>query len=96
MTPIPAAAGVKAKATKPSYKVSLSYKPSSSLTTYATVSTGFRTPVVNAFAGRPSVVNPNDLTIPYGASSDDLTNYEVGAKGRWSSTARSAPTWRPI
>ena len=83
MTPIPAAAGVKAEASRPSYKVSLSYKPSSTLTTYATVSTGFRTPVVNAYAGRPSVVNPNDLIIPYGASSDDLTNYELGAKGRW-------------
>jgi iron complex outermembrane receptor protein len=83
MTTIPAATGVKAEETGPSYKVSLSYKPSSTLTTYATVSTGFRSPVVNAYAGRASVVNPNDLTIPYGASSDDLTNYELGAKGRW-------------
>jgi iron complex outermembrane receptor protein len=83
LTPITAAAGVKAKGSKPSFKVSLSYKPSSALTTYATVSTGFRTPVVNAFAGRPSLVNPNDLTIPNGASSDDLTNYELGAKGRF-------------
>jgi outer membrane receptor protein involved in Fe transport len=83
MVPIPAAAGVKAKATKPSYKLSLSYKPSSNMTGYATVSTGFRTPVVNAFAGRPSLVNPSDLIIPYGADSDDLTNYEVGLKGRW-------------
>ncbi|KQZ04742.1 TonB-dependent receptor [Caulobacter sp. Root1455] len=83
MVPIPAATGVKAEAKKPSYKVSLSYKPSSSLTSYATVSTGFRTPVVNAFAGRASVVDPTDLIIPYGASSDDLVNYELGVKGRW-------------
>ena len=83
VTPVAPATGVKAEATKPSYKASLSFKPSSSLTTYATVSTGFRTPVVNAFAGRPSLVNPNDLIIPYGATSDDLTNYEIGAKGRW-------------
>jgi iron complex outermembrane receptor protein len=83
MVPIPPAAGVKAKATKPSYKISLSYKPSSNMTTYVTASTGFRTPVVNAFAGRASVVNPNDLIIPYGADSDDLVNYEVGLKGRW-------------
>jgi iron complex outermembrane receptor protein len=83
MTPIAAAAGLKAKASRPSWKGSLSYKPSSTLTTYATVSTGFRTPVVNAFSGRPSVVNPNDLIIPFGASSDDLVNYEIGAKGRW-------------
>lgn len=83
LTPFAAGAGVKATGSKPSFKVSLSYKPSNTLTTYATVSTGFRTPVVNAFAGRPSLVNPGDLTIPNGASSDDLTNYEVGAKGRF-------------
>lgn len=83
LVPIAPATGVKATGSKPSFKVSLSYKPSPSLTTYATVSTGFRTPVVNAFAGRPSAVNPSDLIIPNGASSDDLTNYEVGAKGRW-------------
>jgi outer membrane receptor protein involved in Fe transport len=83
MTPIAPATGVKAKGSKPSFKISLSYKPSSDLTTYATMSTGFRTPVVNAFAGRPSVVNPGDLIIPPGASSDDLKNYELGVKGRW-------------
>lgn len=83
VTPIAAATGVKAKGSKPSFKVSLSYKPSPTLTTYATVSTGFRTPVVNAFAGRASLVNPNDLIIPNGASSDDLVNYELGAKGRF-------------
>ncbi|MDR6624981.1 TonB-dependent receptor [Caulobacter segnis] len=83
LVPIAAATGVKATGSKPSFKVSLSYKPSSALTTYATVSTGFRTPVVNGFAGRPSLVNPNDLIIPNGASSDDLVNYEIGAKGRF-------------
>lgn len=83
LVPIAAATGVKATGSKPSFKVSLSYKPSSALTTYATVSTGFRTPVVNAFAGRPSLVNPSDLVIPTGASSDDLVNYEIGAKGRF-------------
>lgn len=83
LVPIEAATGVKAKGSKPSFKVSLSYKPSPALTTYATVSTGFRTPVVNAFAGRASLVNPSDLIIPNGATSDDLTNYEVGAKGRF-------------
>jgi outer membrane receptor protein involved in Fe transport len=54
-----------------------------SLTTYATWSTGFRAPVVNGFAGRPSLVNPNDLVIPFGANSDKLKNYEIGAKGSW-------------
>jgi iron complex outermembrane receptor protein len=83
ITPIPAAVGTKIEANRPSYKVSLSYMPSSSLTTYATVSTGFRAPVVNATAGSVSVVNPNDIVIPSGATSDNLTNYEIGAKGNW-------------
>ena len=83
ITQVAPATGVKAKETGPSWKVSVSYKPTPMVTTYATVSTGFRTPVVNAFAGRASVVNPSDIIIPSGADSDDLTNYEVGLKGRW-------------
>ncbi|OHD05245.1 MAG: TonB-dependent receptor [Sphingopyxis sp. RIFCSPHIGHO2_12_FULL_65_19] len=82
-TPYAAVEGVKAKGSKPSWKASATFKPSDSLTTYATFSTGFRAPIVNAFAGRPSLVDPNDLTIPFGASSDDLKSYEIGAKGRW-------------
>jgi iron complex outermembrane recepter protein len=74
---------VKAKESGPSYKISVSYKPTANLTTYATLSTGFRNPVVNGFAGRASVVNPADIIIPFGADSDDLTNYEIGLKGRW-------------
>lgn len=80
---IPAATGVKGKESGPSYKISASFKPSNSLTTYATVSTGFRTPVVNGFAGRVSLVDPTDIVIPDGASSDKLKNYEVGFKGAW-------------
>jgi iron complex outermembrane recepter protein len=76
-------AGAEAKASRPSYKGSVSFKPWASLTTYATVSTGFRSPVINAQGGQASVVNPHDLIIPYGASSDNLKNYEVGAKGSW-------------
>jgi len=68
---------------KASWKASLSYKPSSSLTTYATVSTGYRTPVYNGRAGSVSTVDQNDLVIPAGAGSDNLTNYELGLKGRW-------------
>ncbi|WP_334162144.1 TonB-dependent receptor [Phenylobacterium sp.] len=83
VTQVAPATGVKAKETGPSYKISVSYKPVSAITTYATVATGFRTPVVNAFAGRPSVVNPTDIVIPPGADSDDLTNYEIGLKGTW-------------
>jgi iron complex outermembrane receptor protein len=81
--PIAAGPGTRATASRPSFKASLSWKPSSNLTTYATVSTGFRTPVLNAQAGSRSIVNPNDIVIPSGASSDNLKNYELGAKGRW-------------
>jgi len=83
VTPYAAASGVQAKANRAQYKVSASFKPMPSLTAYATLSTGFRTPVVNALAGYVSLVNPNDLTIPAGARSDNLKNYEVGVKGRW-------------
>lgn len=82
-TPYAAVTGVKAKGSKPSWKASASFKPNDDITTYATFSTGFRAPIVNAFAGRPSLVNPNDIIIPYGASSDDLKSYELGAKARW-------------
>jgi iron complex outermembrane receptor protein len=82
-TPYAATAGAKAEGSKPSWKLSGTFKPSESLTTYATFSTGFRAPIVNAFAGRPSLVNPNDIVIPFGASSDNLKSYEIGAKGRW-------------
>ena len=83
ITPYPAAEGLKVSASRLTYKVSASWKPMDSLTTYATLSTGFRTPVVNAAAGRPSVINVADIIIPFGASSDNLKNYEVGAKGRF-------------
>ena len=83
MTTIAPVAGVKAEGRRPSFKASASFQPVPTLTTYATVSTGFRAPVVNAFAGRASVANPNDLIIPFGADSDKLKNYELGAKGRW-------------
>jgi len=68
---------------KASWKASVTYEPTRNLTEYVTVSTGYRTPVYNAFAGSVSTVNPKDLIIPAGAGSDNLTNYEVGLKGRW-------------
>lgn len=83
LTPYAAATGREARGSKPSYKASASFKPVDHITTYATFATGYRGPVVNAFAGRVSTVNPSDLVIPDGASSDDLKSYEVGAKGRW-------------
>lgn len=70
-------------ASKVSWKASLSWKPTRDLTTYATVSTGYRTPVYNARAGSVSTVDKNDLVIPTGAGSDNLTNYELGVKGRF-------------
>tara|TARA_R110001599_G_scaffold352744_1_gene588430 strand:- start:10884 stop:13157 length:2274 start_codon:yes stop_codon:yes gene_type:complete len=83
ITPINYAEGLKVKDDRLSYKASISWKPMSDLTTYATISTGFRTPVVNARAGLVSTINPNDLIIPDGAKSDSVTNYEVGVKGNW-------------
>ncbi len=80
---IPAATGLKAEQSKVSWKASASFKPNPNLTTYATVATGFRTPIVNARAGSVSVLDPTDIVIPAGASSDKLTNYEIGLKGRW-------------
>ena len=83
ITPVPAAVGVKAEEEGPSYRFSVSWRPTPSVTTYAAVSTGFRPPIVNARAGDPSVLDPNDIIIPYGATSDELINYEVGVKGRF-------------
>jgi iron complex outermembrane receptor protein len=71
------------KASRASWKGSLTYRPTTNLTAYATVSTGYRTPVFNARAGSASIVNPADLIIPQGASSDSLVNYEAGLKGRF-------------
>ena len=82
ITSIQPSTGLLAKDDKLSWKASASFKPSANLTTYATVSTGFRPPVVNARAGlAPPAAQPNDITIPAGATSDKLTNYEVGLKG---------------
>src|SRR5690606_17651196 len=83
ITPVAAAEGVKAKESGPSYRVSASWRPTPSLTTYAAVATGFRAPVVNAQAGSVSTIDPDDLVIPYGADSDELVSYELGMKGRW-------------
>lgn len=82
-TPYAAAEGVKAKGSKPSWKASATFKPNDAITTYATFSTGFRAPIINARAGAASLVDPNDIIIPSGASSDSLKSYEIGAKGRW-------------
>jgi outer membrane receptor protein involved in Fe transport len=39
--------------------------------------------VINAQAGQASLVNPHDIIIPSGATSDNLKNYELGAKSTW-------------
>jgi outer membrane receptor protein involved in Fe transport len=90
IVPIVAGTGPKAKADKLSYKLSASFKPSPALTTYATVATGFRTPIINARGGAVSLVDPTDIVIPAGASSDKLTSYELGVKGRWLEGALTA------
>ncbi len=84
ITPNAYAEGLKVSDDRLSWKASASWKPNSDLTTYVTVSTGFRTPVVNARAGlAPPAAAPNDIVIPDGAKSDGVTNYEVGLKGSW-------------
>lgn len=85
LAPVPSAATSTKypSAEKTSWKASLAYEASRDLMTYVTVSTGYRTPVYNARAGSVSIVNPNDLVIPSGAGSDDLTNYEIGLKAQW-------------
>ncbi len=91
IVPVEAAVGEKGKESGFSYKFSVSYKPRENLTTYATVSTGFRTPVVNARAGSVSQYDPTDIVIPDGADSDDLTNYEIGIKGDLSRQQADSP-----
>lgn len=83
ITPVAPAVGVKVEEEGPSYRLSASWRPMPSVTTYAAVATGFRTPVVNARAGAVSTIDPSDIVIPYGAESDKLINYEIGVKGRW-------------
>jgi iron complex outermembrane receptor protein len=83
ITAVPPVVGVKAEESGLSHRLSLSWRPTPSVTTYAAVSTGFRPPIVNARAGAVSTLDPNDIIIPDGASSDKLTNYEIGVKGRW-------------
>ncbi|MFW2343502.1 TonB-dependent receptor [Brevundimonas sp.] len=81
--PYAAAEGVKVEEEGPSYRFSVSWRPTPSITTYASYSTGFRPPIVNARAGAVSTIDPTDIVIPYGATSDELINYEIGIKGRW-------------
>ncbi|MFA4892536.1 TonB-dependent receptor [Brevundimonas sp.] len=83
ITAVPPVTGVKAEESGLSYRLSLSWRPTPSVTTYAAVSTGFRPPIVNARAGAVSTIDPTDIVIPDGATSDNLINYELGVKGRW-------------
>ncbi len=83
LAPVAATTAHFPSAGKASWKASITYEPTRSLTEYVTVSTGYRTPVYNSFAGSVSTVNPKDIVIPAGAGSDNLTNYEIGLKGGW-------------
>lgn len=96
VTPVASTTRPRITGSKPSFKGSLSFKPSDNITTYVTVSTGYRAPIQNANAGRVSIVDPTDLSIPAGAGSDSLTNYEAGLKGRFFGgglTANLAAYW---
>jgi len=75
--------GQKVTESGPSYKLSMSWAPSENTTTYASWSTGFRTPLANARAGAVSVIDPDDIVIPNGADSDNLEQWEIGVKGNW-------------
>lgn len=90
ITPLAYAEGLKVEESGPSFKLSLSWSPADNVTTYASVSNGFRTPVANARAGQPSALDPNDIIIPDGADSDELTNYELGVKGTWLDNSMTA------
>jgi outer membrane receptor protein involved in Fe transport len=81
ITPYTYTEGPKVEESGTSWKLSISHSPSENLTSYATISTGFRAPGANARAGQASALDPNDIIIPDGFTSDDLTNYEVGVKG---------------
>ena len=83
LTPYAYQEGVKAEDSKLSFKVSASFQPTPDVTTYATVSTGFRAPIVNARAGQVSILDPTDIVIPDGAETDKLVNYEIGIKGEF-------------
>jgi iron complex outermembrane receptor protein len=83
IVPVPAATRPLATGSSPSYKLSASYRITDDITSYATVSTGYRAPAHNANAGRVSAIDPTDLVIPEMAGSDELTNYEVGVKGTY-------------
>lgn len=83
VTPVLPVTGLRVEDDSVSWKASVSWRPAPELTIYATVATGFRPPVVNANAGRVSTIDPNDIVIPFGADSDQLTNYEIGIKGTW-------------
>jgi outer membrane receptor protein involved in Fe transport len=81
ITPYTYTEGPKVKESGTSWKLSVSHSPAENITSYATISTGFRAPGANARAGQASALDPNDIIIPNGFTSDDLTNYEVGVKG---------------
>src|SRR3546814_11453439 len=76
---IPYAEGLKVKDDRLSWKASVSWKPVDSITTYATISTGFRTPVVNARAGLVSALYENDIIIPDGDQRSETRR--VGKEG---------------
>ena len=85
--PRPPARATTGKQSATTAKFSINWKPNDDQTFYFTSAQGFRRPHPNAGAynnGGRSLVDPNDPTIiPLGSDSDELWNYELGAKTRW-------------
>src|SRR3546814_7488241 len=72
---IPYAAGLKVKDDRLSWTASVSWKPVDSINTYATISTGFHTPVVHARAGPVNACDQKNTITPDGAHETRGNNY---------------------
>ena len=86
-TPDAPALAATGKQSKTTTKFSINWQPNDDQTFYFTAAQGFRRghPNANAFLnGGVSIVDPTDPTIiPLAGDSDELWNYELGAKTRW-------------
>ncbi len=65
-------------------KLSVTYQPTEDQTFYALASKGYRVAGGNdSVVSQPSVIDPNDIVAPEVVKSDNLWNYELGAKTQW-------------
>ena len=85
--PRPPALAATGKQSATTAKLTLNWQPNDDQTFYFTAAQGFRRPHPNTTAlqnGGRSFTDPTDPTvIPLAADSDELWNYELGAKTRW-------------